>query len=95
MVGTDHLEEPNQLKEEIMARKEFKMTDAQWDALIEACKPVRYIIVAGHEPASPQENANRAWKALGKELGFEFMTVQPVSGKDSKCFTAEETENER
>ncbi len=71
-----------------MGRQEFTMTQAQRDALVEASKPVPYMVVGGAEPRSPQENANDAWRELGKELGFKHMTVQPGCG-DPLCFTAE------
>lgn len=74
--------------------KEYKMTSEQYDKLIAACKPVPYLIIGGVEPRSPQENANRAWKALGEEMGFDHMTVRPVSGKSVKYFTAEEVEDD-
>lgn len=70
-------------------RKEFEMTDEQLAKLIEACKPVPYIVVGGVEPRSPFENANAAWKALGEELGCDGLTALPVSGKSNKFFTAE------
>lgn len=70
-------------------RKEFEMTDAQFQTLIEASKPVPLIATNCGMPSSPQENANRAWENLGKELGFDYTTVAPVSGKGPKFFTAE------
>lgn len=30
-----------------------------------------------------------AWKALGKEMGFDFMTANPVKEKTLRFFTAE------
>ena len=69
-------------------RREFEMTQAQLDRLLEACKPVPYMVFGGIEPRSPQENANAAWAALGKEIGFEHMTVKP-SSKGNRFFTAE------
>lgn len=72
-------------------RKEFEMTEAQFNTLMEACKPVPYMVIGGMEPRSPQENANAAWCALGRELGFDGMTVEP-SNKGDKFFTAIATE---
>jgi predicted TIM-barrel fold metal-dependent hydrolase len=68
-------------------RKEFTMTDEQYNKIIEACKPTMCIMIGGYTPPTPQENANRAWEALGKELGFNHWTVRP--GKEKKSFTAE------
>lgn len=72
-------------------RREYEMTDEQHERLLEACKPVPYMVMGGMPPRSPQENANGAWAALGRELGFKHMTVRPVQGKSSKFFTAEPT----
>jgi len=74
-----------------MARKIYTMTQEQLDKILDACKPVPYLVIGGHPPPSPQENANRAWKELGKEMGFVPMTVQP-HGFDPKIFTAEEAQ---
>ena len=74
-------------------RKEYKMTQAQLDKLMDACKPVRYMVMGGRAPMSPLENANRAWKALGKEMGFDGMSAAAVPGKGDKYFTAEEVKN--
>lgn len=68
-------------------RKEFELTTAQFDKLIEACRPVPLIALQCGMPPSPQENANRAWCALGEELGFDGMSVE-ASSKGPKFFTA-------
>ncbi len=71
-----------------MAR-EYEMSERQLAAIMEACKPVPYIAVTGGVfPRSPRENANAAWAQLGKEMGFKYMTVKPISGKGARFFTA-------
>lgn len=69
-------------------RQEYEITEAQLESLMEASKPVRYMVFGGRPPSSPQENANRAWASLGAELGFDHMTVRPVQGKAQTFFTA-------
>ena len=71
-----------------MERKEYEMTQEQYDTLLDACKPVPMIMLQCGTPSSPQENANRAWEALGKEMGFEYMSVKSVPNKP-RFFTAE------
>lgn len=71
-------------------RKEFELTDEQLETLLNACKPVMAIMVGGVAPRSPQENANDAWRNLGKEMGFDYMTVKPIEGKGQRFFTAEQ-----
>lgn len=73
-------------------RKEFEMTPEQLDALMNASKSVPLIALQTGMPASPQENANNAWERLGKELGFDSMSVRPIPGKTSTFFTAEATD---
>lgn len=69
-------------------RREYEMTEEQLEKILEASKPVPYIMVGGMPPPSPQEVANAAWSRLGDELGFQYMTVQPVPGKGERFFTA-------
>ena len=73
-------------------RKQFEMTQEQLETIMEACRPVALIALNSGMPSSPQENANRAWEALGKELGFKHMTVKP-NGKGDRFFSAEEVED--
>lgn len=72
-------------------RKEFKLTEEQFDFLMDACKPVPYIIIGGIPPASAHENAMRAWNSLGGSIGFIGDTARPINGKDTHFFTAEPT----
>lgn len=74
-------------------RKKFRMTEEQHETLLEACQPVRYMVVGGVPPRSPQENANAAWAVLGRELSFDSLTVEP-DGADNRDFTAESTGDE-
>lgn len=69
--------------------KRYEMTQAQLDRILDACKPVPYMVFGGIAPSSPQENANHAWAALGREMGFLHMTVRPVSGAPQTVFEAE------
>ncbi len=69
--------------------KEFKLSEEDLEQLLGRCKPVPMIMLQCGAPASPQENANNAWKDLGGKLGFDHMTVKPVKGKDHSYFTAD------
>jgi hypothetical protein len=72
-------------------RREFEMTPEQLEKILDACKPTPVMYLSGGVPmgATPQENANRAWAALGDEMGFDYLTVQP-SARGDRHFTAEE-----
>jgi len=65
------------------------MTQAQLEKLLDSMRPVPLIMLQCGTPQSQRENANMAWKALGKELGFDYMTVRP-NGQGDRCFNAEE-----
>ena len=69
-------------------RTNYEMTEADLEAILDACKPVVAIMVGGYEPSSQQENANNAWAALGRKMGFDHMTVQPINGKGNRFFSA-------
>ena len=68
------------------------MSEEDLETLLESCKPVPYMIIGGHPPRSPQENANSAWRLLGAKMGFDYMTVKPIPGKGDRFFTAEKIE---
>lgn len=72
------------------SRKNYEMTQADLDAILEACKVVPYMIIGGQAPRSQQENANEAWLRLGEKMGFDHMTVLPGSG--NRFFSAVPTE---
>ena len=73
-------------------RKEFEMDDKQLKRILAACKPVPYLVIGGVEPRTPQENANAAWAEIGRELGFEPLTVKAIEGKEMKFITAKAIE---
>lgn len=79
-------------------RTNYEMTQAQLEAILDACKPTPVMFLSDGTPmgGSPQENANTAWARLGKEMGFDHMTVQPTE-KGNRFFTAvpSETESQR
>lgn len=68
----------------------YEMTEAQLAKIMEACRPVVAIMLQCGPLRSPQENANAAWAALGKEMGFDHMTVRPT-GQGDRFFTATQT----
>lgn len=70
-----------------MSQQIFTMSEENYQKMLDASKPVRYIVVGGHEPSSPQENANQAWQRLGKEMGFDWNTISPT-GNNPRAFFA-------
>ena len=69
-------------------RQIYQMTQEQLDELLEACRPVPCMKIGSYIP-SVQENANRAWAKLGKDMSFDAMSVKP--GKSQRFFSAEST----
>jgi hypothetical protein len=69
-------------------RREYEMTEAQLAKLLESMRPQPYLIANGIGPISVQESANLAWQSLGRDMGFDGMTVVPVRGKGDRFFSA-------
>ena len=79
----------------VYPRTNYEMTQSDLDVILDACRPVPYIVIGGHVPSSPQENANRAWAALGEKMGFDYMTVQPGNGDRLFSAVPSETKEQR
>lgn len=71
-----------------MYRKHFEMTEADLEKILEACRPVPMIMLHVGRHRSVQENANAAWAELGSRMGFDPMTVLPLTGQGQRFFTA-------
>jgi hypothetical protein len=72
----------------MMPRTEYEMSDEDLEILLDAGKPTPVMMTGGSTGSSPRENATRAWEALGKKMGFDGMSVRPISGKGQKFFSA-------
>lgn len=72
-----------------MAKIEYEMAEEDLKNILGACKPTRVIALQCGTPSSPQERANAAWKELGEKMGFDHMTVKPISDKGDRFFLAE------
>lgn len=66
----------------------FELNDEQFKRIIDASKPVPYLVFKGVEPESPRARAERVWRELGSEMGFQWETVRPAAGKSERFFTA-------
>ena len=53
-------------------RTNYEMSEEDLKELLEACKPVPYMVFGGIAPRSPEQNANDAWERLGKKMGFDL-----------------------
>lgn len=71
-------------------RKEYELSQEDLGILLDASKETPVMYLSGGElmAGTAQENANRAWKEMGKKYGFIWNTAQPVPGKSQRCITA-------
>ncbi len=69
-------------------RQKFTMSDEQFAKIVHASRSVPYMVFGGMAPRSLQENVNEAWRDIGLDLGFDYMTVRP-DGPGKRNFTAE------
>ena len=70
-------------------KREFEMSQEDYDKLIQACKPVPLIALNCGPVFSQRENVNAAWIELGKKMGFAGLTAEPIPGKGTRFFMAE------
>lgn len=71
-------------------RVNFEMTAEDLATLLESMKPAPAIMLQCGPLRSVQESANEAWARLGKKMGFDPMTVQPM-GRGDRFFSAIKT----
>ena len=71
-------------------RTNYEMSEEDLKELLKACQPTPAMWGAGGAEmfSTPQENANRAWGALGEKMGFDGATVEPRQGMGVRFFTA-------
>lgn len=79
------------MSNEVTTKREYEMSEDDLEKILDASKPTPVMSVDGKTNmfGTPQENANRAWKALGQRMGFDYMTVTPLPDKGDRFFTAE------
>lgn len=69
-------------------RKKYEMTKERLEQMISGMQPSPVIAMHCGMPPSVQEKANAEWEKLGEEMGFDYMTVEPIPGKGGLHFTA-------
>lgn len=67
----------------------YHMTEDQMKLVLDASRPVPYLVIGGVPPRSPQENANSAWRAVAAEHGCKWDTIKPAGTGDERDFDAE------
>ena len=74
-----------------MENRQYELTDEQFKTLIlalDAARRAPVMLIGGSVPRSPQKVANDEWCRIGRECGFDGMTVLPIPGKGERFFTA-------
>jgi hypothetical protein len=66
----------------------YRMTDAERKALLDASKPVPYMVIGGVPPSSPYDNAMRVWREIANRVGCEVDSIEPASTGDDHDFKA-------
>lgn len=79
------------MSNEATTRREYEMSVDDREKILDASKPTPVMSIDGKTNmfGTPQENANRAWKVLGQQMGFDYITVTPLPDKGDRFFTAE------
>lgn len=68
--------------------KKYTLTEIEHAELVEACKPVPYMIIGGVAPVSPAEKAMFVWKRVANRVGCDVNTIAPA-GDDTREFLGE------
>jgi hypothetical protein len=78
-------------------RTNYEMSEEDLNKVLDACKPTPVMYIGGGIPigGSQQKNANRAWEELGRKMGFDSTTVQPIPSKGNRFFSAVPLETEQ
>ena len=70
-------------------KRQYRLTDAELESILDASKPVTYMVIGGVEPRSPQENANDAWQTVAMNHGFIWDTAEGAGTGDNHDLMAE------
>lgn len=69
-----------------METKKFTLSDAQFEKIVkinkEGSDPVMYLSGGNTFGRSLQEKINDYWKIIGKEMGFDYTTVEPIDNRN-------------
>lgn len=68
--------------------KRYQLTDQEFEELMDASKPVPYLVFGGVPPDSPREKAERIWRRIAQRVGCKWESIK--AGDSEKEFIAEE-----
>lgn len=58
-------------------KKRFRLTQDEWDEIMEAGRPIAFLIAGGTEPASPQERMRPIWQRIADREGVVMQSIAP------------------
>lgn len=70
-------------------KQKYRLSDEELNQVLNASKPVTYIVIGGIPPSSPQENANAVWKSLASKHSFVWDSCEDAGTGDQHDFLAE------
>ena len=75
--------------------KRYDVSQEQINVIKHASRPTPVMYLSGGRPMGPtaRENVNTAWRRLGEELGFDYMTVVRIPEVPETAFMAEPKED--
>lgn len=66
----------------------YRMTDPELNELMEASKPVPYMVFGGIEPRSPRDNAMDVWRKVAARVGCDVDSIDSAGTGDDHDFKA-------
>lgn len=70
--------------------KTYRLTDEELASLLDASKPVPYMIIGGLPPTSAREHAMRLWRHVADRVGCEVDSIADAGTGDMHDFKAKE-----
>jgi len=69
--------------------KTYRLTNEELESLLDASKPVPYMIFGGQPPPSAREHAVRLWRHVADRVGCKLDTITSAGTGDMHDFSAE------
>ena len=68
--------------------KTYRLTDEEFNKLMDASKPVPYMVFDGIEPRSPHDNAMDVWRTVAARVGCDVDSIGSAGTGDNHDFNA-------
>ena len=71
-----------------MSMEMYRLTDEEFNRLMEASKPVPYMVIGGVEPESPYDKAKRVWLDVASRVHCDIDSIGPANTGNNRDFMA-------